>query len=197
MLGTESILGGQKIEGVVIKNYEKFGDDKKALMAKFVSEEFKEVHSKAWGESNPGQGDAVRSIGLQFQTQARWLKAVQHLRDSGQYEQSPRDIGNLIKEVKRDVIEECKDEIKEKLWKAFHQQVVRIAAAGLPEWYKADFLLKKQFETEEEHKEWHACAEIPLPPSKEFQELIEENPDVPDDDVPINPWGFENNRGSI
>ena len=35
LLQTTSVLGGQKIEGVVVKSYLRF--DKKALMAKFVS----------------------------------------------------------------------------------------------------------------------------------------------------------------
>lgn len=148
LLENESVLGGPKIEGFVIKNYLRFGLDGKALMAKFVSEEFKEIHSKAWGESNPSQDGAVQKIGLQYQTQARWLKAVQRLRDDGQLEQEPRDIGNLIKEVKHDVSVECKEEIMEALWKAFGDKVVRIAAAGLPQWYKEDYLVKKQFESE-------------------------------------------------
>lgn len=146
LLDHESVLGGAKIEGFVAKNYARFGLDGKALMGKFVSEEFKEIHSKAWGESNPTQGGAVDKIGLQYQTQARWLKAVQHLRDSGTLLQEPKDIGNLIKEVKRDVSEECKEEIKDQLWKAFGEKVIRIAGAGLPQWYKEGYLVKKQFE---------------------------------------------------
>lgn len=148
LLEHESILGGAKIEGFVIKNYRRFGLDGKVLMGKFVSEEFKEIHNKAWGESNPGQKDALSNIGLRYQTQARWLKAVQYLRDTGKLEQDPRDIGNLMARVKQDVGEECKEEIKEQLWKAFGSQIVRMAAAGLPEWYKSDYLVKKQFEGE-------------------------------------------------
>jgi hypothetical protein len=51
----ESVLGGQKIEGVVCKPKARnvFGTDKKLLLGKFVSEAFKEVHSKTWGEANP------------------------------------------------------------------------------------------------------------------------------------------------
>ncbi|HSG29027.1 MAG TPA: RNA ligase family protein, partial [Candidatus Krumholzibacterium sp.] len=37
-LETESVLGGQKIEGIVMKNYRRFDQDGKVLMAKFVSE---------------------------------------------------------------------------------------------------------------------------------------------------------------
>ena len=47
LLDTQSVLGGQKIEGVVIKpiGYDQFGRDKKCLMGKFVSEAFREVHA--------------------------------------------------------------------------------------------------------------------------------------------------------
>jgi hypothetical protein len=55
----DAILGGSKVEGVVIKNYSQFGGDKKCLMGKYVSESFKEVHKKEWGESNPKQGDII------------------------------------------------------------------------------------------------------------------------------------------
>lgn len=146
LLELESMLGGAKIEGFVIKNYLRFGPDAKALMAKFVSEEFKESHNKAWSEGNPGMTDAITKIGLRYQSQQRWLKAVQYLRDCGDLDQEPKDIGKLIARVKQDVGEECQDEIKDALWHAFGSKVIRIAAAGLPEWYKGDYLVKKQFE---------------------------------------------------
>src|SRR3990172_3173550 len=53
LLERESILGGTQIEGVVIKNYHRFGVDKKVLMGKYVSERFKEIHSAAWKKNNP------------------------------------------------------------------------------------------------------------------------------------------------
>src|SRR6185295_11609143 len=53
LMNNVSVLGGQKIEGVVCKNYTKFGRDKKVLMAKHVSEAFKEVHQKEWKVGNP------------------------------------------------------------------------------------------------------------------------------------------------
>src|SRR3990167_10543326 len=41
LMNTISFLGGPKIEGIVVKNYLRFGPDGKALMGKYVSEEFK------------------------------------------------------------------------------------------------------------------------------------------------------------
>ena len=145
MLDRVSALGGQKIEGVVVKNYKRFGLDKKALLGKFVSEAFKEVHNAEWKVSNPGKADVVQALIEALRTPARWAKAVQHLRDAGTLESSPRDIGNLMKEVQADIQKECSDLIAQKLTQWATPQVLRGVIAGLPEWYKGE-LLKAQFE---------------------------------------------------
>lgn len=148
LLDTVSCLGGQKIEGVVVKNYARFGKDKKVLLGKFVSEAFKEVHKREWKESNPGQGDILERLVDSYKTPARWNKAVQHLKEAGSLEDSPRDIGFLIKEVPLDIEKECKEEILEKLWQWAWPHVRRGVTGGMPEWYK-DELMKKQFEATE------------------------------------------------
>lgn len=149
MLDGVSVLGGQKIEGVVVKNYKRFGPDKKALLGKFVSEAFKEVHNAEWKVSNPGKADVVDALIESLRTPARWNKAIQHLREAGKLEGSPRDIGNLMKEVQADVEKECKEFIAEKLTQWATPKVMRGVIAGLAEWYK-DELLKAQFEQPEE-----------------------------------------------
>ncbi len=148
-LGTISILGGQNIEGVVVKprEYNLYGLDKKVLMGKFVSEAFKEVHRKAWGESNPTSKDIITQIVSQYATPARWQKAVQHLREAGQLVDDVKDIGLIIREVPGDVLKECEDEIKEIMFKWAWQHVRRGLTAGLPAWYK-EKLLARSFETE-------------------------------------------------
>lgn len=143
-LEKDSILGGQKIEGVVVKNYYRFGEDKKVLMGKYVSEAFKEVHSREWKNSNPSKGDLIQQLILRYKTEARWQKAVQHLREEGKLEQSPRDIGNLLKEVHLDLEKECADEIKEFIYRHAINHIKRGVASGLPEWYKEQ-LLNLQF----------------------------------------------------
>lgn len=143
-LNRESILGGAAIEGVVIKNYKRFGLDKKVLMGKYVSDAFKEVHVKEWKANNPTRIDVIEGLINQYKTPARWEKAVQHLRDLEQLEQSPRDIGKLIMEVKADVERECADEIAQALLKWALPNILRGASGGLPEWYKEQ-LLKEQF----------------------------------------------------
>ena len=143
-LETTSILGGQKIEGVVIKNYKQFGKDKKVLMGKFVSEAFKEVHKSEWKEANPGQGDIIQRIIYMLKTPARWNKAVQHLQESGQLENSPKDIGKLINEIKTDIIKECEGEISETLYHWAIGNILRGVVSGAPEWYK-EKLMEEQF----------------------------------------------------
>lgn len=137
LLDSVSILGGAKIEGVVVKNYEKFTEDKKAMMAKFVSEAFKEVHAGEWRAANPPtQGDVQTSLIAAYRTPARWAKAVQHLREAGTLEGAPRDIGALVKEVKADVEKECTEEIKDALFAHFWPHIARGLTGGLPEWYR-------------------------------------------------------------
>lgn len=148
-LERESVLGGQKIEGMVIKPqfYNLFGRDKKVLMAKFVSEAFKETHASDWkkehGPKSPN--DILREIAVSYASPARWQKALIHLREEGKITDSPRDIGELMAAVPPDVLKECEDEIKAVLWKWAWPNIRRSLTRGLPEWYK-DLLLKKQFE---------------------------------------------------
>lgn len=150
-LERDSALGGVRIEGVVVKprDYNLFGLDKKVLMAKFVSEHFKEVHAKEWKKTNPTHGDVLITIGQQYATEARWRKAIEHLRDAGKLEGSPRDIGALVKEVPADVRKECEEEIKDQLFKWAWPSIQRMAIRGLPEWYKGT-LLAGQFSADKE-----------------------------------------------
>lgn len=130
-LDNVSFLGGPKIEGVVIKNYSLFGPDKKVMMGKFVSEHFKEVHSGEWKKANPSQSDIVQELINEYRSPARWSKAVQHLRESGGIEDSPKDIGKLMKEVSTDIYKECAEEIKEKLFKWAWGKIDRGAKGAL------------------------------------------------------------------
>lgn len=142
---TVSVLGGAKIEGLVFKNYTRFGIDGKVLMGKYVSEAFKEVHEGEWRKANPTTNDQVQAIIEKYRTPARWAKAVQHLRESSLIQDDPRDIGPLLKEVHDDLQAECAEEIREMLFKHFWPKVARGVAAGFPEWYKKR-LLALQFE---------------------------------------------------
>ena len=146
LLDTVSCLGGQKIEGVVVKNYARFGLDKKCLMGKFVSEAYKEIHAESWKADNPDSGDILEMLAKRYKSEARWAKAVQHLREAGKLDDSPKDIGLLMREVPADVRKECEAQIKDELFAwAWARRLSRSITAGLPEWYKEQ-LLARQFE---------------------------------------------------
>lgn len=148
LLDLESSLGGPKIEGFVIKNYARFGNDKKALMGKYVSEAFKEKHATEWKVGNPTQNDIVERMVTTYKTDARWEKAIQHLRDCGKLEGSPKDIGLLLKEVGVDILAECGDEIRDHLWKWAWPKIQRGLTRGLPEFYKEKLLMSQEVKTE-------------------------------------------------
>lgn len=145
LLETTSILGGQKIEGFVVKNYKRFGIDGKVLMGKFVSETFKEVHAGEWKKENPKGGDVLDRLTEKYRTPARWAKARQHLAELSELTDSPKDIGKLIHEAQEDLKKEEEASIKQFLWDWAWPHLSRRSIAGLPEWYK-DELMKKQFE---------------------------------------------------
>jgi len=145
LLGDESFLGGPAMEGIVIKNYGRFGRDGHVLMGKYVSEDFKEMHTKDWKKRHPGGKDVLAEIGMSLCTQARWRKALQHLKERGEYTQSLRDIGALFKEVNQDTQQECAEEIKEVLFKWGWKGISKHITRGLPEWYK-EYLMEVQFE---------------------------------------------------
>lgn len=145
LLDTPSQLGGQKVEGVVIKNYARFGKDGKALMGKLVRESFREAHKGDWRTRNPGRGDVVEEITRKLRTPARWDKAKQHLRDAGQLEGSPRDIGPLMKEIQRDTLDEEREFIADALFRWAWPKISRGITAGFPERYKEELAASQPF----------------------------------------------------
>lgn len=137
-LSQESYLGGQVIEGVVVKNYNKpflLGGQPIPVMAgKLVRESFKEVNRANW--SGQTQANKFDQFCKSFCTEARWEKAIQHLRDNDTLTNSPKDIGALIKEVNNDIISEEAENIKRWLFNESKGTIMRAATKGLPEWYK-------------------------------------------------------------
>ncbi|GAH01159.1 unnamed protein product, partial [marine sediment metagenome] len=114
LLHVDSILGNTKIEGVVVKNYNEPAFKGSYVlpisMGKYVSEKFKEKHNKEWKKTS-GKGKLELLI-ESFKTEARWEKAIQHLRDNDELENAPKDIGKLIKEIQRDLEDEEKEYAK-------------------------------------------------------------------------------------
>lgn len=140
----DSCLGNVTAEGIVVKNYARWGVDGKVLMGKFVRPEFQEINHTAQKSNNPGAQDIRETIKDKFRTEARWEKAVQYLRDQGCLLGEPKDIGALMKRVNVDVEEECAQEVKEMLWQWFRKDFLRGCVRGLPEWYK-EKLFKQAF----------------------------------------------------
>jgi len=144
-LDNESILGGSKVEGIVVKNYQRFGRDGKVMMGKHVSEAFKEKNKAIWKNKNPGGKSFVQNLIEIYRTEARWQKAVQHLEEDGALENSPVDIGPIMREIHKDLADECAEEIKEKLFEWAMKQIKRGVCSGAAEWYKGK-LIGRQFD---------------------------------------------------
>lgn len=144
----DSFLGGTKIEGVVCKQLDAklFTPDGKPLIAKYVSEAYRETAEK--GGNIGGQGwDANILLGElveRFRSRRRWNKAIEHLRDDGKLTDSPRDIALLIPEIISDVEAECRPEIEQTLYDWAWRRIRNGLTKGFPEYYK-ETLLAKQF----------------------------------------------------
>ena len=138
LLETDSILGGTRIEGVVIKNYWQLTPDGKYMAGKLVSEKFKEKMKVSIKE---GSGKTmIDRLVEELKTEARWNKCVQHCREEGLLVDEPKDIGFLIKELIKDLEEEEGDYIKEKLYQHYVKEIKGRVIAGFPEWYKEKLL---------------------------------------------------------
>jgi hypothetical protein len=139
LLETTSVLGGPKIEGVVVKPVirDYFDKDGKAIFGKLVSKEFKEVHAQTYPGSTTGSRDIIDTLGLKYTSPARWRKAIQHVKESGvELEGSPRDIGKIIITIPDDIKGECEEEIKQQLFDWAWPQLRKKVVMGFPLWYK-------------------------------------------------------------
>lgn len=138
LLDRDSFLGNEKIEGFVVKNYGQSSTFQLSTecYGKFVREGFKERN----GAKQVNHKDNILDLTTSFATEARWLKSVQHLRDDGKITNSPKDIGEIIQDVIKDLELEEKEHIKEQLYRFFIKQIKGGSVKGLPEWYKARLL---------------------------------------------------------
>lgn len=139
LLETRSILGDIPIEGVVVKNYAMpflLGSTPFPMMVgKWVSSSFKEVHNVKWDKTE-NKKNRLQVFFDSYCTESRWQKAYQHLHDEGKLSLEAKDIGVLIKEIQKDIVEEEKEEIITFLWKEFKGELLRKSTRGFPEWYK-------------------------------------------------------------
>lgn len=129
-LNGESQLGGTP-EGVVIKNYARLLNGK-AMMGKVVGSHFKEVKAvvKEQGSS------PVAAIVKAYRTEARWDKAIQHLREEGKLDETMRDVPVLLKEIFSDIEAEESENLKNLLWQTFRKDILKGAADGFASYYQ-------------------------------------------------------------
>jgi len=142
LLTTQSYLGNEIVEGVVIKNYEQkltLGGHIIPLFTKYVREEFKERHWVDWKANKTEKGSVEKYI-ESFKNEARWQKAIMHLEEQGKLEHNPRDIGPLIKEIQEDIETEETENIKNFLLKTYLPQILRKSVSRFPEHYKNKLL---------------------------------------------------------
>lgn len=137
----ESQLGGVKIEGVVVKNYFKKHPDahtsRAPMTAKIVAPAFKEKRASV--PNNPGKDgakDIVDKLTNCLRTEARWLKAIQHLREAGKLENANKDIGPLCKEIQADILAEESDWIKQRLFEEFSKEILNGCVRGFAPFYQ-------------------------------------------------------------
>lgn len=135
-LDKKPFLGGENIEGIVLKNYACPGADSKVLKAKMVRADFQEKQSSEWKKQNPTAGDVITEIINSLATPARWNKSIQHLEERGELQNAPEDIGPLMKEISSDVLEEEQEWIKEQLFKYYWKQISKGLTKEFPQWYK-------------------------------------------------------------
>lgn len=144
MIDRPSAYGGCQQEGIVLKDYSRpmryAGMVYPFTVLKFVSEKFKEVHA-----SNPDWTPNKSKLELlleRYKSEARWEKAVQHLKERGEYQGEPRDIDKLMKEIHSDLVTEERENFKEELYQIYQKDWKNVSTRGMPEWFKGDYLLR-------------------------------------------------------
>ena len=135
IIDRESFLGGAKIEGIVIKNYQQRNRHGNPLFAKYVSNQFRELNTKAWKPKNK-RNIAEEIIDI-LNSEARFRKVYRRLLEEGELTGELKDIEKLLRAFKQDVLEEEIDWIKDMLWEAHKGYIMKKLGRGLPEWYKS------------------------------------------------------------
>lgn len=134
-----SYLGGQHIEGVVVKAYKPWmflGQIPLSVMSgKYVTEAFKEVHQQNWRKEHTGKGK-LEVLLSNYNSQARWNKAIHYYRDVGLLMGNPTDIGPILGQIRKDLHEEEKENFKEQLWKIYKEAFYATGTRGFPQYYK-------------------------------------------------------------
>lgn len=143
LLHQDSMLGTAKVEGVVFKNYSQpsaYGPMAfDVTFVKYVNPSFRELNStRQKSEWSMAAADVVGAVLSNFNREAIWKKAVQHLGDDGQLQFAPQDIPALLKEINIDFEGENRAIIEQMLYKKFRDKIMKGLTAGFAEWWKAE-----------------------------------------------------------
>ena len=98
------LLGGEYIEGVVLKDATNWSPDRQ--FAKYVSDRFLESHlGEKWNQHVSGK-EMVQSLASAVTTPARLTKILHEMKDDGMIDGTLKDIGPLCTRVRNDVVDE-------------------------------------------------------------------------------------------
>ncbi len=137
LLKSQSILGHQagydKIEGMVIKNYDKtYGvGEEHSLYGHFMCTKIVNVDYQEVKKISKVKGQGVEDLKESLCTPARWEKAKIHLEERGELTGDMKDIALFMKEVMLDVKTEEMENIKDKLWDIYGKDILKASTQGL------------------------------------------------------------------
>lgn len=138
---TQSLLGKERIEGIVVKCYDKMFDSLAfpslsnfPIIGKYVRAEFKELNKEAWKHVDESPAEQIGEI---LHNENRWRKAVQHLEEKGELKYDSTDIAKLMKEIATDILTEEGEAIKKALFDYYWKRIYRIMIKDMPLWYKS------------------------------------------------------------
>lgn len=151
-LETESVLGGTKVEGIVIRNsYRSYPPllvstmafDGYPLVGKLVRDDFKERLNVEWSGKKQRE-TPLNKVASEFFTDARFRKAIQHLNDEEKITYEMNNLKDIIPEFYSDLIDEERQEIMELALDDFWRQLKRKSDNFVVKEWKR-YLVDKQF----------------------------------------------------
>lgn len=126
-----SQLGGIA-EGCVIKAGDAVSN---RVIAKVVADQFKEVKGDRPKREGNDKADIAITMANRFCPPARYHKAVQKLKEAGEYTGQMRDIPKIRELISRDLEEECGEQMREELYDALRKDIFRMSLQPLSGWY--------------------------------------------------------------
>lgn len=134
-----SSLGGVP-EGMVVKWYNYYKREKGEFVNrrfKYVMDSFKERRKIKQPKMTRTVTEFLECVGLQFNVEARFRKAFQHLSESSQLtSDNDQNLQLLIAESNADLIKEYGTELKSYIWSEIMTDVKKYARSDLATWYK-------------------------------------------------------------